>query len=797
MVENEKVASDQMDEKLAIPSEMPILPLRDLVLYPFMIVPLFIEREKSLKAVDKTLTTKERMIFLATQKESSQDLPEREDFYTVGTVGIILRLLRMPDQKTRILVQGIRRGKIKRILSDEPTFIGEIETGEEEETSSSTLELEALMRNVKANFDRCVALGKTVSPEIVVFAANTANPGQLADLMAAYVNMSIPESQKTLEMFDPFERLKAIGKILEREVEILEVQKKIHDQTRQGMEREQRDYYLRQQMKTIQDELGESAEESDEIKELKAKIEAAKMSEEAKGVAEKQLSRLKKMHPESSEGAVIRTYLDWLVELPWAIETEDSMDVNKAKEILDEDHYDLEDVKERILEFLAVKKLKPDRKGSILCFVGPPGVGKTSLGKSIARALGRKFIRISLGGIRDEAEIRGHRRTYVGALPGKIIHGIKQAGSCNPVFMMDEVDKIGTDFRGDPSSALLEVLDPEQNNSFRDHYLEVSYDLSKVMFITTANMLEPIQPAFLDRMEVLHLSGYSDREKLKIAKKYLIPRQIEENGLKDERFQITEPALKKIIMEYTREAGLRNLEREIAVICRKVAKRIAEGKDKKYSISAGTLYSYLGSPKYIDDSGLAKEEIGKATGLAWTTTGGEVLYIEVSTMEGKGNLTLTGQLGDVMKESAQAAMTYARTVSKKLNVAEDFYYKTDIHIHIPAGAVPKDGPSAGITLATALISALAGIPIDRNVAMTGEITVRGEILPIGGLKQKVLAAKRRQIKTIIVPSGNKKDIEVLPKDIKNGLKFHFLSNMDDVLEIALVKEKQEVSGLKS
>jgi len=787
MSDLEKDSNDRGEDKISIPSEMPILPLRDIVIYPYMIVPLFVEREKSLKAIDKTLATKERMIFLTAQKDAAKEFPEKDDFYDVGTVGIILRLLRMPDQKTRILVQGIRRGKIKNILSEEPTYIGKIEADEEEREIETTLEVEALMRNVKANFDKCVNLGKPVSPEIVVFAANTTSPGQLADLIAAYVNMSVAESQRILEIFDPVKRLEAIAKILEREVEILEVQKRIHEQTKEGMEREQRDYYLRQQLKTIQNELGESAEETEEIKELRSKIEKANMPKEVKDVAEKQLSRLKRMHPESSEGGVIRTYLDWLVELPWDVETQDNMDIKEASRILDEDHYDLEEIKERILEFLAVRKLKPDHKGSILCFVGPPGVGKTSLGKSIARALGRKFVRISLGGIRDEAEIRGHRRTYVGALPGKIIHGIKQAGTCNPVFMMDEVDKIGTDFRGDPSSALLEVLDPEQNYSFRDHYLEVPFDLSKVMFITTANMLEPIQPAFLDRMEVLQLPGYTDREKQKIAERYLIPRQIEENGLSRDKVFITEPALKKIINEYTREAGLRNLEREIAVICRKIAKKIAEGEDKRYRITARQLHKFLGPPRYVDAAGLTREEVGKATGLAWTAAGGEVLYVEVSTMKGKGNLTLTGHLGDVMKESAQAATTYARTIATKLNIPEDFYYKTDIHIHIPAGAVPKDGPSAGITLATALISALAGIPVDRNVAMTGEITVRGEILPVGGLKQKVLAAKRRGITSIIVPEGNRKDIEVLPKDIKNGLKFFFFSKMDDVLDKALVK----------
>jgi len=784
---NQKDSKEQEENKLVIPSEMPILPLRDIVLYPFMIVPLFIERDKSLKAVDKAMATKERMIFLTSQKDSSKDKLEDGDFYEIGTIGMILRLLRMPDQKTRILVQGLRRARIKKINASDPCFIGEIETKEEEE-KELTLEDEALMRNIKADFDKCASLGKQISPEIMVFAANTSNPGQLADLIAAYVSMSVEESQKILEIYDQTERLKAIGKLLEREVEILDVQKNIQDRTKEGMEREQRDYYLRQQMKQIQNELGESGGDTEDLKELKQKIDDSKMQDEVRAVAEKQLSRLKKMHPESSEGGVIRTYLEWLIDLPWGVETQDNMDITEAAKILDEDHYDLEEVKERILEFLAVKKLKPDHKGSILCFVGPPGVGKTSLGKSIARALGRKFIRISLGGIRDEAEIRGHRRTYVGALPGKIIHGLKQAGTCNPVFMMDEVDKIGTDFRGDPSSALLEVLDPEQNNSFRDHYLEVPFDLSKVMFITTANMLEPIQPAFLDRMEVLQLSGYTDREKLKIAKRYLVPRQVNENGLSDQMFQFTEPALKKIIDEYTREAGLRNLEREIAIVCRKVAKKVAEGDSRNYRITAGMLHRYLGPPKYIDDYDLAKEEVGKATGLAWTATGGDVLYVEVSIVKGKGNLILTGQLGDVMKESAQAAMTYARTVAKKLNLPEEFYYKTDIHIHIPAGAVPKDGPSAGITLATALISALADIPIDRHVAMTGEITVRGEILPVGGLKQKVLAAKRRGLKIIVAPAKNKKDIDVLPNDIKNGLKFHFLSYMDDVLDIALVKK---------
>lgn len=618
---------------------------------------------------------------------------------------------------------------------------------------------------------------------------NVEDPGKLADLVASNLGLKAEQSQEILEILDPVQRLKRVSEILAREIELLTVQQKIQSEARGEIDKTQREYFLREQLKAIQKELGDIDERAEEIKEFRKKIEEAKMPEKVLKEAEKQLKRLEKMHPDSAEAATVRTYLDWLVELPWSKSTTDNLDIKEAEKVLNEDHYDLEKVKERILEYLSVRKLKEKMKGPILCFIGPPGVGKTSLGKSIARALGREFVRMSLGGVRDEAEIRGHRRTYVGALPGRIIQGIKTAGTNNPVFMLDEIDKIGMDFRGDPSSALLEVLDPEQNYAFTDHYLSVPFDLSNVMFITTGNLVDTIPSPLRDRMEIIYLSGYTTEEKLGIAKNYLIPKQLEEHGLNNKVLKITDQGLYTIISQYTREAGVRNLEREIANLCRKVAKKIAEGKEKQFIINAHNVNKYLGVPKYLPEEEMEKDEIGVATGLAWTETGGDIIYVEATIMKGKGNLTLTGQLGDVMKESAQAALSYVRSKAKSLGIKEDIFSKIDIHIHVPAGAIPKDGPSAGITMATAIASALTGKPVNKNIAMTGEVTLRGRILPIGGLKEKTLAAKRMGIKKVIIPKRNKKDLEDIPKYIKKDMDFVLAETMDDVLKVALKSNK--------
>jgi ATP-dependent Lon protease len=623
---------------------------------------------------------------------------------------------------------------------------------------------------------------------VVVIVSNLDHPGRLADLVASHLDLKIEQAQEVLDLFDPIQRLKKIGELLSKEIELLEVQQRIQSQAREEMDKTHREYYLREQMKAIQKELGETDDRGQELQELEQKIKKAKMPAEVESEAKAQLGRLSRMHPDAAEASVIRTYLDWLIELPWSRQTKDKLSIKQASKILDEDHYNLEKVKERILEYLAVRKLKKKMKGPILCFVGPPGVGKTSLGRSIARAMGRKFIRISLGGVRDEAEIRGHRRTYIGALPGRIVQGIKQAGSNNPVFMIDEVDKVGTDFRGDPSSALLEVLDPEQNFSFSDHYLGVPFDLSNVMFICTANLADPIISALRDRLEIIDISGYTEEEKLHIAKRYLIPRQYQEHGIDGKRLLITDEAILKIIDEYTREAGLRNLEREIARVCRKVAREVAEGKRGQTRATATVLQRYLGAPKFLPDPEQETDEVGVATGLAWTQAGGDIIYIECSILRGKGNLSLTGHLGEVMKESAQAALSYARSRAADLGIKDDVFTKCDIHIHVPAGAIPKDGPSAGITMATALLSALTKVPVRWDVAMTGEITLRGKVLPVGGIKEKVLAARRMGIHTVLIPARNDKDVKELPANVKRGMEFILVDHMDRVLEGALATQ---------
>ncbi len=782
--QNEQTQEEQ--QQVEIPDRLPLLPIRDIVIFPYMILPLFVGRDMSIKAIDDALSGN-RLILLVAQKDLNTENPEPKDLYDVGTVGMIMRMLKLPDGRVKILVQGMSKAKIKDYVQTEPYFLVNIEKLVEPKEEKLTLEVEALMRNVKEQLEKMISLGKMLLPDIMVIVENIDDPGKLADLVASNLGLKVETAQEVLEIADPKERLTKVNEIISKELEVLTMQQKIQASARGEIDKSQREYFLREQLKAIQKELGESDERTEEMNDLRKKVEEAKMPEKVMAEAEKQLKRLERMHPDAAESAVIRSYIETLAELPWSRSTQDNLDINAAKKILDEDHYDLEKVKDRILEYLSVRKLKEKLKGPILCFVGPPGVGKTSLGKSIARALGREFFRMSLGGIRDEAEIRGHRRTYVGALPGRIIQGIRQCNTNNPVFMLDEVDKVGADFRGDPSAALLEVLDPEQNFAFVDHYLAVPFDLSNVMFITTANLADPIIPALKDRMETIHLAGYTEEEKKGIALKYLIPRQLNENGVTDKDIIISDQALTQLISQYTRESGLRNLEREVANICRKVARKIAEGKKGPIHITPKELHRYVGPPRYLPEEEREKDEVGVATGLAWTETGGEILFIEATTMKGKGSLTLTGHLGEVMKESAQAALSYVRSKAPNLGIKEDVFGKTDLHIHVPAGAIPKDGPSAGVTMGTAITSALTGRPVSKDIAMTGEITLRGRVLPIGGLKEKTLAARRAGIKTVIVPKRNAKDIEDIPKIVRKSLEIKFVEHMDEVLEIALLK----------
>lgn len=777
------------EREVEIPTSLPVLPVRDIVIFPYMILPLFVGREISVKAVDHAVASN-KLVMLITQKDVNIETPSIDDLYSIGTVGTILRILKLPDGRLKVLVQGLAKATVLRYTQTAPFYIGEIEKIVDEKPEKITIEVEAIMRSVKEQIDKSVTLGKSIMPDIIVLMENIEDPGRLADLVASNLGLKSDQAQIILEIKDPILRLKKVSEILNREVELLLVQQKIQSDAKSEIDKTQREYFLREQLKAIQKELGEIDDRTEEISELKNKIEESAMPEKVEKEVLKQLKRLEKMHPDSAEAGTIRTYIDCLVELPWSKSTKDNLDLKSAKKVLDDDHYDLERVKERILEYLGVRKLKEQMKGPIICFVGPPGVGKTSLGKSIARALGREFFRMSLGGLRDEAEIRGHRRTYVGAMPGRIIQGIKTTGKNNPVFMLDEVDKIGMDFRGDPASALLEVLDPEQNFSFADHYLGVPFDLSKVMFITTANLIDPIPSPLRDRMEIINLSGYTAEEKLGIARNFLIPKQLEEHGITDKNIKINDSAVLQIITHFTREAGVRNLEREIANLCRKVARKIAEGKIKKYHILEGNLSKYLGVPKFLPEEEMEKDEVGVATGLAWTESGGDIIYIEATMMKGKGGLTLTGHLGDVMKESAHAALSYIRSRAKLLGISNDLFSQNDIHIHVPAGAIPKDGPSAGITMATALVSAFTGRPVNKSTAMTGEVTLRGRVLPIGGLKEKTLAAKRMGIKKMIIPKRNQKDLEDIPKYIKKGMKFILVEMTDEVFKNALKKPKK-------
>jgi ATP-dependent Lon protease len=783
----EKVEQNDNNE-FEVPDELPILPIRDIVVFPYMILPLFVGREVSVKAIEESLEA-DKMVMLLTQKDVSVESPMADDLYDTGVVGLIMRTLKLPDGRIKILVQGLGRASVKEYTSIDPFYSAKIEKVEEQLPPEESIEVEALVRTVKEQMNKAVSLGKQILPDIMVVIENLEDPGRLADLVASNLGLKTDQAQEVLEITDVTERLRKVSDIMGREIELLIVQEKIQTEARGEIDKTQKEYFLREQQKAIQKELGEMDERAEEVREFKKKIKQAKMPEKVKKEAEKQLNRIAKMHPDSAEAGTIRSYLEWMVELPWSKSTKDILNIKAAKKVLDADHYDLEKVKERILEYLSVRKLKPSMKGPILCFIGPPGVGKTSLGKSIARSLGREFARMSLGGVRDEAEIRGHRRTYVGALPGRIVQGIKQAGTNNPVFMLDEVDKIGMDFRGDPASALLEVLDPEQNHAFADHYLTVPFDLSKVMFITTANLTDTIPGPLLDRMEVLYLSGYTAEEKLGIAKNYLVPKQLGEHGITEKILRISDQALLSMVSQYTREAGVRNLEREIANLCRKVAREIAEKKKKKFHITAANLGTYLGVPKYLPEEEMLADEVGVSTGLAWTETGGDIIYVETTTMTGKGGLTLTGQLGDVMKESAHAALSYVRSRARELGIRDDVFSKTDLHVHVPAGAIPKDGPSAGITMATSIASAFTGRAVRKDIAMTGEVTLRGRVLPVGGLKEKALAAKRMGIKKVVMPARNRKDLEDIPKYVKKDMEFVFAEKMDDVIKLALKKTR--------
>jgi ATP-dependent Lon protease len=767
-----------------IPEQLPVLPVRDIVVFNYMILPLFVGRDKSIQAVEAALE-KNRYILILTQKDDQVDEPSPEDLYDVGTVGMIMRMLKMPDGRLKVLVQGLTRARVTGFPAAEPFTEASIEIIEEQEVPEQlTAEQEAMVRAAKEQSEKIMSLRGISSPDIMGVLNSVSNPGRLSDLVASNLRMKTEDAQTILACADPMERLRLVNNQLAKEVEVASMQAKIQSMAKEGMDKAQKEFFLREQLKAIKKELGEAAEEGEELEELLEALEKASPPKEVRKEAEKQIKRLESMHPDSSEATVIRTYLDWIVELPWKKASRDRLDIKQAKRILDEDHYDLERVKERILEYLSVRKLNPKMKGPILCFVGPPGVGKTSLGRSIARALGRKFVRMSLGGMRDEAEIRGHRRTYIGSMPGRVIQSIKSAGTRNPVFMLDEIDKVGSDFRGDPSSALLEVLDPEQNNSFSDHYLNVPFDLSKVMFICTANVLDTVPPALLDRMETIRIPGYTEQEKIKIARRFLLPRQAAENGLKEKEVQISDNVLSKLTREYTREAGLRNLERSIGSLCRKLARRKAEGDKGPYRITAATLSKLLGPAEFLADEMEQNLPPGVALGLAWTPYGGEILHIEASTMPGKGNLILTGKLGEVMKESAQAALSYARSRSEKLGLDKDFAEKRDIHVHVPAGATPKDGPSAGVTLVTALISALTETPVANDVCMTGEVTLRGRILPVGGIKEKILAAVANRMRLVIIPKQNEKDLVDIPADLRRKISIESVEMIDEIWPLA-------------
>jgi len=765
---------------------VPLLALRELVVFPQQVVPLFVGREKSVRAIEES-QKENKYIMLAAQKDARTSNPQQKDIYTIGTLGEVVQLIRLADGPIKVLVEGKTRARIKRYVSEDEFMLVDVE--EILPPQEVSTELKALMRSVNATFDQYVKLGKKVNPEMIVQVNAIEDPSRLADTIVVQLNIKLEDKQDILETVDPMERLEKILGHMKSEIEILQVEKRIRNRVKKQMEKTQKEYYLNEQMRAIQKELGEKDDFRNEIQELEDKLKSKDMPDDARDKTEKEIRKLKMMSPMSAEATVVRNYVDWMLALPWNEVSEDEIDIARAREVLEEDHYGLEKIKERILEYLAVQKLVGKMKGPILCLVGPPGVGKTSLGKSVAKATGRKFVRVALGGVRDEAEIRGHRRTYIGALPGKIIQSLKKAGTSNPVFLLDEVDKMSTDFRGDPSAALLEVLDPEQNDTFNDHYLDCDYDLSKVMFITTANTLHTIPQPLMDRMEILRLSGYTELEKLNIAKKYLFDKQLQENGLKPANVIMEDGALTEVIRRYTRESGVRNLEREIATLCRKAAVEVVgKGMDHTVRIDAPSVPRYLGQPKFRYGKGEEESQVGLTTGLAWTEKGGELLVIEVSVLPGKGRLQITGKLGEVMQESARAALSYVRSRASVLGLPKYFYDKVDLHVHVPEGAIPKDGPSAGITMATSIVSSLTGIPVDKNVAMTGEITLRGNVLPIGGLKEKALAAHRGGIRRIVIPKDNENDIEEIPLTVRADLEFIPVSHIDEVLFEALVCE---------
>jgi ATP-dependent Lon protease len=784
---------DEEDHQDIVPDTLPLMPVRDVVIFTDMLLPLFVGRKKSIRAVEEALS-KEGYLLLATQKDPNVEDPGSGDIYTIGTVGRILRMLKLPDGRAKTLVQGVSKVKIKRYVRKRGFYRVKIEALEEPPFEDVNIEVEALMRNVREYSEKILALRGELTNDVSAILESIENPGKLADLVASNLKLKIDEAQDILETIDPVQRLEKVNKLLSREMSLSAIQAKIQSEVKDEISKNQRDYFLREQMRAINRELGEGDDRTQEIDEYQTKIRKSGMPQEAREEVGKQLRRLEQMHSDSAEAAIIRTYLDWMVEVPWRKSTKDMLDIAYARKILDREHYGLSKIKDRILEYLSVRKLNPKMKGPILCLVGPPGVGKTSLGQAIAKAMKRKFVRLSLGGIHDEAEIRGHRRTYIGALPGRIIQGLKQCKVNNPIFMMDEIDKLGSDFRGDPSSALLEALDPEQNSSFSDHYLNLPFDLSNVMFILTANLTDTIPSPLLDRMEVINLSGYTEEEKHKIAVDYLIPRQIKNNGLTARKINFSDGAIQQMITEYTLEAGLRNLEREFGSICRKVARKIAEGRKGPYSITQKNLSRYLGPPSFQTELDKDESQVGLVTGLAWTQTGGEVLYVETSMLPGKGELIMTGQLGDVMQESGRAAMSYARANLERLGVDRDIFENYDFHIHAPAGAIPKDGPSAGIAMATGLISVLTGRAVNKDVAMTGEISLRGRVLPIGGLKEKAMGALRGKVFTVIIPEKNRKDLIDIPANVKRKLKFVIVRHMDEVLKIAL--EPASVSKTK-
>ncbi len=788
MTETPEIVATEPPETIAIPDVLPVLALRDTVLFPFAIIPLTIGREISVRAVDEAMSG-DRLILTLTQRSPQNEAPAPDELYQLGCVAQVMRMLKLPDGTARILIQGLTRAKVDYFSRTEPYYEARLTRIEEPAPGPSKLESEAFVRSIRQGLERVSTMGKTISPEVLLIVTTLEDPLRLADLAASNLGLDVSDAQQVLETVDAMPRLRRVHELVERELALAEMQERLSSQVRGEIDRNQREFFLRQQLRAIQQELGEADELEREMVEYREKASALGLSDEARDAVDRQLRRLATMHPDSAESSVVRTWLDWMTTLPWATLTEDNLDISAARAILDEDHYNLEKVKQRILEFLAVRQLRPEGKGPILCFVGPPGVGKTSLGRSIARALGRRFVRSSLGGVRDEAEIRGHRRTYVGALPGRVIQGLVQSGSSNPVFMLDEVDKLGADVRGDPSSALLEVLDPEQNDSFRDHYLGVVYDLSKVLFIATGNLTETIQPAFLDRMEVIRLSGYTEEEKLEIARRHLLPRQIEEAGLAGRGLDFTGAAVRRLITGYTSESGLRNLEREIGSVCRKVAVQVAEGRRPARRITPATVERLLGPPRFLDERPLTADRIGVATGLAFTAVGGDILLVEAVPLAGKGGLELTGSLGEVMKESAAAALSLVKAQAGPLGIADDWFTGHSLHVHVPAGGIPKDGPSAGVTLLAAMVSAASGRAVRHDLAMTGEITLRGDVLPVGGVKEKVLAAIRAGIPEVLLPAANERDLVDIPKSARRKLRFRFVTTVDEVLEAALAKQR--------